>query len=129
MESLTLLQSGGVSTLGGAYLYRYKQVKWRDEAKASTVYHTRDDTSGKTAGTTAPAVRGEDRDGTLKPDWSKMEPKARRYVGEKNAAGRYPDGERMFEPKPTWDMLDEKEIVPWTRPPYLLFRSLPTIFV
>ncbi|KAG8407455.1 hypothetical protein J3459_018486 [Metarhizium acridum] len=50
--------------------------------------------------------------GTSKLDWSKIEPKARRYVGEKNAAGRYLDGERMLEPKPTWNMLEEKEIVP-----------------
>lgn len=50
--------------------------------------------------------------GTARLDWAKIEPLARSYVGEKAAAGRYMKAEDAELPKPTYDMLEEKEIVP-----------------
>ena len=49
--------------------------------------------------------------GTSELNWSKIERKARRYVEKKTASGRYLEAERMLEPKPTWDMMEQKEIV------------------
>lgn len=50
--------------------------------------------------------------GTAQLNWAKVEAVARDYVGKKVAAGRYSKAEDMALPKPTWDMLEEKEIVP-----------------
>ncbi|EHY60979.1 hypothetical protein ABEF92_004502 [Exophiala dermatitidis] len=50
--------------------------------------------------------------GTSQLDWGKVEAVARGYVTKKVAAGRYSAGKDMASPKPTWDMLEEKEIVP-----------------
>jgi len=49
--------------------------------------------------------------GTSQLDWSVVEAKAREYVAQKTAAGRYDDYADILGPKPTWDMLDDKEIV------------------
>ena len=49
--------------------------------------------------------------GTSELDWNKIERKGRRYVEKKAAEGRYLEAERMAEPKPTWDMMEQKEIV------------------
>ncbi|KAI1480122.1 hypothetical protein F4774DRAFT_409280 [Daldinia eschscholtzii] len=45
-------------------------------------------------------------------EWEKIEQTARGYVGEKAASGRYDMGQDMAAPKPTWDLLEEKELVP-----------------
>ncbi|KAF2264793.1 hypothetical protein CC78DRAFT_553322 [Lojkania enalia] len=37
---------------------------------------------------------------------------ARRYVGDKTASGRYRSAADMLKPKPTWDMLENRERVP-----------------
>ncbi|KHO00644.1 uncharacterized protein MAM_01422 [Metarhizium album ARSEF 1941] len=50
--------------------------------------------------------------GTSELDWSRIEQNARRYVENKVAAGRYLEAERMLEPKPTWDMMEQREIIP-----------------
>ncbi|KID93386.1 hypothetical protein MAJ_10653, partial [Metarhizium majus ARSEF 297] len=50
--------------------------------------------------------------GTSELDWKKIERKARRYVEKKVAEGRYLEVDRMLEPKPTWDMMEQKEIIP-----------------
>ena len=50
--------------------------------------------------------------GTSELDWSKIEKVAREYVATKVASGRYERGVDLKLPKPTWDMLAEKEIVP-----------------
>ncbi|KAK5215747.1 hypothetical protein LTR47_009946 [Exophiala xenobiotica] len=50
--------------------------------------------------------------GTAQLNWSKVEAVAREYVAKKVAAGRYSKAEDMALPKPTWDMLEEKETVP-----------------
>ena len=50
--------------------------------------------------------------GTAQLDWSKIEPKARNYVAEKTAAGKYGSGADMQLPKPTFDMLEDREIIP-----------------
>lgn len=50
--------------------------------------------------------------GTAELDWAKIEPVAREYVANKTAAGRYLHREDMLLPKPTWDMLLGKEVVP-----------------
>lgn len=44
-------------------------------------------------------------------DWEKVERKARRYVEKEHATGRYEDVDVVMEPKPTWDMMEQKEVV------------------
>lgn len=50
--------------------------------------------------------------GTAELDWSSIEAKAREYVARKTAAGRYLTARDLEHPKPTWDMLQGKEVVP-----------------
>jgi hypothetical protein len=50
--------------------------------------------------------------GTSELDWNKIEEFARQYIAEKTAAGRYTKAEDMLKPKPTYDLLERKEIVP-----------------
>ncbi|KAI2621833.1 hypothetical protein GGR54DRAFT_639165 [Hypoxylon sp. NC1633] len=50
--------------------------------------------------------------GTAELNWENIEHRAHRYVAEKTEAGRYEQGQDMTRPKPTWDMLDRKEIIP-----------------
>jgi hypothetical protein len=50
--------------------------------------------------------------GTAELDWQKSEPLARQYVGDKTARGRYRSAADLLKPKLTWDMLENKEIVP-----------------
>jgi hypothetical protein len=50
--------------------------------------------------------------GTSELDWQKIEATVRQYVGEKAAAGRYQNAADMLKPKPTWDMLENKETAP-----------------
>ncbi|RMZ80304.1 hypothetical protein DV738_g2803, partial [Chaetothyriales sp. CBS 135597] len=49
--------------------------------------------------------------GTAELDWSRIEAAARGYVADKAASGRYESGADMTKPKPTWDMVENKEIV------------------
>ncbi|KAJ5948186.1 hypothetical protein N7466_001201 [Penicillium verhagenii] len=49
--------------------------------------------------------------GTAELDWEKIEAIAREYVGEKTAGGRYESAADIMQPKPTWDMLENKESV------------------
>ncbi|KAI1120106.1 hypothetical protein F5Y10DRAFT_273405 [Nemania abortiva] len=49
--------------------------------------------------------------GTAKLDWQKIEALARQYVKGKVEAGRYQSGEDVLGPRPTWDMLENKETV------------------
>ncbi|KAF2756104.1 hypothetical protein EJ05DRAFT_478134 [Pseudovirgaria hyperparasitica] len=44
-------------------------------------------------------------------DWARIEAFARQYVAEKTAAGRYAEHEDMLKPKPTYDLLEEKETI------------------
>ncbi|KAG6002308.1 hypothetical protein E4U21_003260 [Claviceps maximensis] len=50
--------------------------------------------------------------GTSELDWSKIEARGREYVEEKLASGRYGTGTNSMAPKPTWDMINHKEIIP-----------------
>jgi hypothetical protein len=50
--------------------------------------------------------------GTARLDWGVVEKVARVYVGKKTADGRYADVERASKPKPTWDLLNNRETVP-----------------
>ncbi|CAO2657606.1 Nn.00g037320.m01.CDS01 [Neocucurbitaria sp. VM-36] len=50
--------------------------------------------------------------GTAELNWQKIEAFARQYVADKTASGRYRSAADMLEPKPTWDMLENKESVP-----------------
>jgi len=43
--------------------------------------------------------------------WDRIEQVARVYVAEKTAGGRYDQGMDMTLPKPTWDLLEGKELV------------------
>jgi hypothetical protein len=49
--------------------------------------------------------------GTSQLGWEKVEMTARQYVAQKAAARRYQRAEQALLPKPTWDMLDNKEAV------------------
>lgn len=49
--------------------------------------------------------------GTAELDWPKIEAAARQYVANKTASGRYGHGADMTKPKPTWDMIQNMEIV------------------
>lgn len=64
----------------------------------------------------ANALAGIEKDGkcvgTAELNWQKIEEVARKYVGDKTASGRYRDAADMMKPKPTWDMLENKESVP-----------------
>ncbi|KAI0874858.1 hypothetical protein GGS24DRAFT_500333 [Hypoxylon argillaceum] len=55
------------------------------------------------------------RDGTCvstaELDWQKIEALARQYVGRKTASGRYNSTADWVKPRPTWDMLDNKEVI------------------
>jgi hypothetical protein len=50
--------------------------------------------------------------GTAELDWQEIEPFARQYVGDKTASGRYRSSADLSKPKPTWNMLENKESVP-----------------
>lgn len=50
--------------------------------------------------------------GTAELDWPKIEAAARQYVAKKTASGRYGSSADMTKPKPTWDLVENKEIVP-----------------
>lgn len=50
--------------------------------------------------------------GTSELNWQKIEETAREYVSKKTAAGRYQNVADILKPKPTWDMLENKEIIP-----------------
>ncbi|KAM0417369.1 hypothetical protein ACHAPT_012603 [Fusarium lateritium] len=45
-------------------------------------------------------------------NWENIEDVARRYAGEKIDGGRFKDPALAQMPKPTWDMLENREIVP-----------------
>lgn len=49
--------------------------------------------------------------GTSELDWDKIEQKAGRYVEKKAGQGRYLETGRMLEPKSTWDMMEQKEVM------------------
>lgn len=50
--------------------------------------------------------------GTAQLDWGQIEGMARSYVAQKQAHGRYATMDLLLKPKPTWDMLENKEMVP-----------------
>ncbi|OTA87756.1 hypothetical protein M434DRAFT_35194 [Hypoxylon sp. CO27-5] len=50
--------------------------------------------------------------GTSQLNWEKIEARARRYAADKIVAGRFGPDKDLTRPKPTWDMLQGKEIVP-----------------
>ena len=50
--------------------------------------------------------------GTADLSWPRIERVARDYVGRKTAEGRYGTGSDMEKPKPTWDMLEKRELWP-----------------
>ncbi|KAF1843617.1 uncharacterized protein K460DRAFT_378720 [Cucurbitaria berberidis CBS 394.84] len=49
--------------------------------------------------------------GTAELDWQKIEAFARQYVGDKTAQGRYRSAADMLKPKPTWDMIENRESI------------------
>lgn len=50
--------------------------------------------------------------GTAQLSLEKIERTARDYVAQKTAAGRYQQEDIVARPRPMWDMLEKKEIVP-----------------
>ncbi|OTA99833.1 hypothetical protein M426DRAFT_16064 [Hypoxylon sp. CI-4A] len=49
--------------------------------------------------------------GTAVLDWDELEKRSREYVVEKHKGGRYDEGQDMTQPKPTWDLLENKELI------------------
>ena len=49
--------------------------------------------------------------GTARLDWNEIEPLARGYVAEKVKAGRYTVAEEQQLPKPTWSMIEGREMI------------------
>lgn len=45
-------------------------------------------------------------------DWPAIEATARDFVAAKAAAGRYASPDDALRPKPTWDMVEQRETVP-----------------
>jgi hypothetical protein len=50
--------------------------------------------------------------GTAQLDWAKIEKVGREYVAKKAASGRYTIEQDKQQPKPTWDLIEGKEVVP-----------------
>lgn len=50
--------------------------------------------------------------GTAELDWVKIEARVRAYVAQKTADGRYQNVADLQKPRPTWDMLEDREIIP-----------------
>jgi hypothetical protein len=50
--------------------------------------------------------------GTSVLDWQQIEQAARWYTGQKTAEGRFATSVLLARPKPTWDLLANKEIIP-----------------
>ncbi|KAI1176473.1 hypothetical protein F4777DRAFT_268813 [Nemania sp. FL0916] len=50
--------------------------------------------------------------GTAELNWQRIEAFARQYVGDKTAGGRYENAADLLRPKPTWDLLENRETVP-----------------
>ena len=50
--------------------------------------------------------------GTSNLSWTRIERVARDYVGKKTAEGRYGRGSDPTKPKPTWDTLQGRELLP-----------------
>ncbi|KAL5337678.1 hypothetical protein BJX70DRAFT_399494 [Aspergillus crustosus] len=49
--------------------------------------------------------------GTSELSWQNIEPIARQYVAQKTSAGRYNDTKTIMMPRPTWDILTNRETV------------------
>lgn len=50
--------------------------------------------------------------GTSVLDWEHVEEAARWYAGQKTAEGRFSDSSLSLKPRPTWDLLQNKELIP-----------------
>ncbi|KAH6640647.1 hypothetical protein F5144DRAFT_526365 [Chaetomium tenue] len=50
--------------------------------------------------------------GTSNLNWAQIEPLARQYVAGKTDSGRYGVNQDMSKPKSTWDLLEDRELVP-----------------
>ena len=50
--------------------------------------------------------------GTSVLDWQRIEQAARWYAGQKTAQGRFATSALLTTPKPTWDLLENKEMIP-----------------
>ena len=50
--------------------------------------------------------------GTSVLNWQRIEQTARSYVGQKTAQGRFANSQLLLRPRPTWDMLENKEMIP-----------------
>ena len=50
--------------------------------------------------------------GTSVLDWQQIEQAARWYAGQKTAQGRFTTSALLMRPKPTWDLLENKAMIP-----------------
>lgn len=100
-------------------LARILIAKIQDEAQLAEIFRTtpvvQNDPNWRCRTWVADALSRMAKDGkavgTAKLGWGEIEALARDYVGKKTAAGRYTNATDMGSPKPTWDMLEGREVV------------------
>ncbi|KAH7248414.1 kinase-like domain-containing protein [Fusarium solani] len=104
----------------GNLLVRILIAKVRDEERLANIFRNvpivQDDPNWRCRSWVANALAAVKEDGRAvgraELDWGNIENVARRYAGEKTEAGRFRDVALAQMPKPTWDMLENREIVP-----------------
>ncbi|EFY90662.1 hypothetical protein MAC_03242 [Metarhizium acridum CQMa 102] len=100
-------------------LVRILVAKVLDEARLANIFRAvpivQNDTNWRCRTWIANAVAAVKQDGRAVGravlDWGEIERVARRFAGEKTAAGRFRDVKLALKPKPTWDMLQNRETV------------------
>lgn len=100
-------------------LVRILIAKVKDEARLAEIFRNvpvvQDDPSWRCRTWVRNALEAINQDGravgTSILDWGQIETVARQYAGDKTEAGRFRDSSLLQQPKPTWDMLQERETV------------------
>ncbi|PNY24363.1 Uncharacterized protein TCAP_05703 [Tolypocladium capitatum] len=101
-------------------LARIVVAKIEDESRLRDIFHNtpvvQGDGNWRCRSWVADVLARLERDGkavgTARLGWGEIEAKARAYVAEKYAAGRYSTAAELAKLKPTWDLLQGREIVP-----------------
>lgn len=104
----------------GSLLVRILMAKVKDERRLADILRgipvVQGDPSWRCRTWVANALGAIERDGaavgTAILDWEQIETVARQYAGDKTRAGRFRDSSMAQQPKPTWDMLRNRETVP-----------------
>ncbi|KAK3942109.1 hypothetical protein QBC46DRAFT_81541 [Diplogelasinospora grovesii] len=104
----------------GTLLGRFLIAKVEDEERLVQIFRenpvVQGDDNWRCRHWVAEALRRINEDGTAVGtsvlDWDKIQAWAREYIGKKTADGRYANGTPVGTPRPTWDMLENKELRP-----------------